>query len=418
MYLEFHVGRRLAFLRMKAKISQDSLSEKLYLYRSEISKIEHGKRKISKSIANSLEKIFFLDASFFLTEEIDEKLVEIIEKFSHLIFIGRLDEAKKLVHLLSRPIKCFQQEVEVKILLSAYYYKTHLYSSAIVFEEEFLNSVLNGIQVKNFSLDLQKYHYLYLSGKYLYQANYEELVKNYITFLPTVSNEKEKLSIELNLVYAYVLLNKTETAFLQIQTVIYQLKQLNDVHLLAQGYSYLYLVYKRLNLIESALATLDILEDFSLEHKLYERLAMTYQNKGMIYSELYDYRKSLIYHKKSLDFVKSHHRQGLLLISIIKNHLLLEEIYEAKSYLAFTKNIEFTEDEKMTITFFKGQIAYYDGSEMPYNEFVAQSIDYFQKNNSTRELAYIYDYLRKIYAQNKNFEKAYYYYFKKDGLIK
>ncbi|MCL1950694.1 MAG: tetratricopeptide repeat protein, partial [Turicibacter sp.] len=231
-----------------------------------------------------------------------------------------------------------------------------------------------------------------------------------------VADETQRLAVELTLAYFLLQQNKLNDGYLQLIQTKKSLASLHEPALLAECLSYEFLLFSRLNLHSNALDTLDTLEIIATKNNLSMRLAMAFQNKGRIYSQLQEYEKAIEYHKKGLELVKGSIRYGPLLISLISCHLQLKNLVEARAYLAFTNEHPFSEKEEVALINLRAQLALYLGDFHLHQKYLDTAIEYYSTNNHQRDLAYIYGYLADYHTEKEDYKMATFFYKKEREL--
>ncbi|MCL1948297.1 MAG: helix-turn-helix domain-containing protein [Turicibacter sp.] len=412
--MDFYAGKRVALLRSKLRLTQEELSDVLGIERSEVSRIENAKRPITKEISKKLGKVFNVNPEYFEVIEKDEMLERILNQFRCLLLVGRANEATGLMLKISDQIFHFQQEIEVNFLLATYHFQLHEYGKGNKFVDEFIKPILKKNSFDTIQDEGLKFSY------YLYRIEYCAYSRDSVggnevcdQLLPCLQDKRQRLSIQLRKNNFLTRAKKYDIAFKHIQAVLPDIEKLQDEVLLARGYLFEGIIYNHLNLHESALKSFDKVESLANEWDFKEQKAMAYQNKGFIYSKMGAYRNALLFNKKAMDLMRDKSRQGPILLSIIKNHLLLKELLDAKLYLSFTEGIEFTENEKMVLLSYRAQLALYAGDLKSHEEMINKAMDYFNNHHNSRALNYVFHFLADYHAEMKNYKKSVEYYRKR-----
>ena len=416
IHLTLYSGKKLAILRQNLKLSQNQLANHLHISRSYLSNLETTNNLLSESMVLTLSNFFNISPKFFENSREDPYISQYFTLFSNKLFKNDLEDLNDLIKILEAPIYNLNQEFNVNLLLASYYFKIHDYPKALAMRDKFLNYLFEDLDIDKLSNDSKKFYYFYLIEMNVYLSQFNEGFEASQQLNKLLTDKTEVIALRLTQVYLQYKDNHFETAFLSIQELMTSLKTMENDSLLAEGYTYLSTICISFKLYNYAIESLEELELCANRNNFIERKAMSYQQRGYIYSKLKDYSNALIYHKKALELMENSHRKIPLIISIITNNICLKNYNEAKLYLACANDYPLSQYEKMILLAYKGELALYEGNIKFHKKYYEESLAYFLKHKYIHNLSYVFGYLANYYYQKNKYKKAAEFYKRKENL--
>ena len=409
--MKFDIGSRIAYERKKAGFTQAQLANKIYLSRANLSRFEKNQSIPSEDTIQNISKTLSISIECFKDNPQNKEIINMIQQiYIHCISDISAPLPNSELKSLEKTISCFTQEISVRFLLAAYYYKQYQFEKADMISDSSIASFLNLNIIQNLPSEIRKYYYLYIAEKNYVIGNFKQSLVYFELLILETSNEHEKNFLILKTIDISFKQAFYGKAFTDVSTFIENLKNSNESILLAKAYIILSAVMINLQLFNEALDVLKKVEMLIEKYDIKDKKIAVFQQRGRIYSRQGLHEKALFCFEEASLFITNPQTRFLIYNSIISTLIILFRINEAKEKLSLIKSFTLGERERMIVLSYEGQIALYEGDEKTHWKYQDKAIQYFKANNCYKNLNYIYTFLGNYYfSQNKYKESANYY---------
>lgn len=411
-----HIGKRIAYLRKTAKLTQKELAASLNVSPSHLGNLENGRFAITEELVSSLSKQFHTQTCYLLECEMQKDQIQHIELIFSSLLDNQLEKSKALLDEIAYPNPSLEYEVSSRLLYAVYYFKNREFEKAVKIKNSYLSIYFTENELTGLSLRLQKCYDLYLSELYFFESNFPESYSHCERLLDSVTNNKQKVIVLLFLAKIAIMHRYYGKALIHTDIAISMIQDSGEFELLADAYVRLSAIYLHLNLYDESLEIIDKLEKISERFSLIEFKAHAYQHKGYIYSETNRYQEALSCYGNAYNLVSSSEKQVKVIISLIFCYIKMKELSIAKHYILLAREKTLSEYERMIILSYEGEIYLYEDKEQCHWKCQKESYAYFKKHRYYIHLEYIYDYLAKYYYEKRQYKKSATYFVKKENL--
>jgi len=412
----FGINKRIVYARLSLGISQRVLSDFLDKSRSYVAQLETDDSKMTPEVAQELADVFQkIPQKYFYVLEHSPELEANLEMFFQDLLIGNVKEVPELLKS-SYPIVSVEQEVSLKILQATYYFKNRKSEIASQIEAQFLNLFFGKQKIEDFPLYIQKYYYLLAYEKH-FHANLINSSRSDLECLnKLLENKNEKGALQLKLATLSHRNKLYGKARREIEEAIKLIEDTRYPHLLARSLMLSSVLNTQLYLYEEAKVHLDKLLILAENPELSNFLPIAYQHKGFVLSQRKQFKKAIEQLLLAYSFNPKDSIKIKIIISIIHNQIKIRGFQSAKSYIDKGKELSLSDYEHMILKSYEYQIYLYEGESKKHSSLLKKVLNYFEANQHTEDLSYIYDYLGRYYNEQKSYQKACHYYRKREEL--
>jgi len=414
--MTFNIGKRVTFLRkINNQKTQRQLSKEIHLSQTHIANLETGRYPFSKELIQNLSMIFDVPQCYFEPREKNCKFDDLLESAFEILLSANTTES--LAELFSAETYDFEinQEVAFRLLQTVYYYKNNRfdnYNNNLSFISTFID---DDDSIQN-NPNISKYYFLYA-----YQLNFHknklDKCYHYCKLLfESVENEYLKgriLIIMAQTLYRNKLVNE---ALISINKAIKFIEKFDKGLLLLGAYVTLSSGLIHFKNYDEALQTLQKIEDINKEHCDEDIFSILLQHRGVIFKRRKEYLKAIENYEKAYRIAKNTHNQVRILISLIICHLKVKNMDNVTKCLEILRKKQLRTHEKMVLLSLECELHLHNNNLDDCTDQLKIVLKYFEKNNCTTDLKYIYSYLATYYSEQKMYKQATKYFIKKEQL--
>jgi len=409
--------KRLLLLRKQRGLTQLEMGNLLNMSKQKVGHLETGTRKPTREDIVAFEEEFNLSSQFFEEIEIDTGISIYLEQMLNHFLNKDIQKLEELPSFLSRkPIYHVRQEFQAKLLWAIHSYRTRVYDVALDLEATFLNVYLESHAFKDYSQFERQLYHLYHIEKFNYLGEYRFGEKSCSELKVLLRDERHLIVSELKEIFFQINQDEFAEAFENLLLLKDKIEQLNDENLLSDFLFYQALCLSHLKLYVKAFNILTELEVMSQRSGDIKRLAIVYQNKGMLYNRRGVYELGLFFQQKAYDLLSESPQKGRLIRTLIYTAIALKRIELAKFYIKEAEKYILEEDDRISILGYKSEIALYEGDLSTHESYLDRALVYFQQNNDIKSLRYIYRYLARYYAEQRKYKQSSEYFMKMEEL--
>jgi len=413
--VELHLGRRVAFLRRRKGISQEVLSQAIYLSVSHLSNIEKGRYSLNIDNATEIAKYFNVPIEF-LTKNIPNKNFDLqLEQIYEQISRGELDNLSEFFEDKVFAIS-LRQELLFNLLRAAYYSAIGKYHKAKLISEIYDFMLFEDINFENEDLLIRKHYYLYRYEVSYFAKEWDKCWEycKLLFELDELRNLRGVFSFKLS----QLLLKKGEygKGLLQVHQTLELLEKIEDTKLLSKTIIVQSGIYIHLGLYNEVFELFDRMSEISEDKLVPEYKMIEYQHRGFICKQSNQYEEAANWYNKSLQLAEKPKYVFAILTNLIQSEMKNLNFVLAKQYIQEARIQILSVHEEMVLDSFIAEIALYEGDKKMHNKFLKKVLIYFEEKNLTKDLAYIYTYLASYYASQGASKKAIYYYQLKESV--
>jgi len=407
-------GARIAYLRKQLKLRQEDVAKKVSVGRTFIVDLEAGKKAIAKELIPSLASALKVTKRYLQSAEGNEKISNNLEKVYHSLLDERFEKVLAFEQLQSS-IDNLQQEMSARLLLATAYYLGRDKENAEKLEKDYLDFFLARIKVEDSPAHFQKFYYLYLYQKSLFEGDFNQSL-NACDILMGISSDAEKNIFWLKKVDLYIKQGDYSTAFGILEKAFSLIGKESESPLLAKAFIYQSAIYAHLKMYDFCLENLDTLEKNIEKNGLSEHRIVLAHQRGYIYSQKNHRDKAFSYYEEALNYPTTPERKFVLSVSLITLAIKMADTDKAKEHLANTRQLNLTEYEKMVLSSCEAEIFLCEKDEEAFLKMKKTVLKYFETNRCIRDLVHNYSVLSTYYLERNQIKKALYYLQKKEDL--
>jgi len=414
--MTFNIGKRVTFLRkINNQKTQLQLSKEIYLSQTHIANLETGRYPFSKELIQNLSMIFDVPQCYFEPKEKNCKFDESLENSFEMLLSPNTSES--FTELFSIETYDFEinQEVAFRLLQTVYYYKNNRFDNCnnnLSFISTFIDDETS---IKN-NPTILKYYLLYAYHLNFHKNNLEQCYQYCKLLFEVVENEHLRgriLILMVQTLYRNKLINE---ALISINEAIKFIEKFDEGLLLSGAYVTLSSVLIHFKNYDEALRILTKIEDINKKYCDEDIFSILLQHRGVIFKRRKEYLKAIENYEKAYHVAKNTHNQGRILISLIICFLKVKNVNNATKYLEILRNKQLRVHEKMVLLSLECELHLYNNNLDEYTDQFKTVLNYFEKNNYTTDLIYIYSYLATYYSEKKMYKQATQYFIKKEKL--
>ena len=316
----FTITSRITFLRKEMNLSQEELSNKIYLSRTHIGNLETGRHSLTDSTIEKFCEVFNVPEIYFKSVERNDEFDLLLKKaFEDLLY----NKTEKLYELFEKKIYHLEinQEVAFKLLQAVYYFKKNDFEKANKISENFISVFVKNVNLIKDEIVLLKYYYLFC-----YEINFiENRLKDcyhYCKMISEITDDNYQkgriLVIQSQILFRNDFLNE---ALKSINETIDFIESFDKGFLLASANVALSSLLISFKFYDEALVTLKKLENINKRIENEDISSALLQHRGIIFERRKEYLKAIENYEKAYHIAKNHHNQIEFLISLIICHL-------------------------------------------------------------------------------------------------
>ncbi|MCL1950679.1 MAG: helix-turn-helix transcriptional regulator [Turicibacter sp.] len=411
------VAERIKLIRKQNKLTQKQLADYLNVSKTTVGHWENGRRRLQEGDVEAFSKVLNLNPNYLINPIENEKVSECLNGGLEYYLRNELICLKNTVTTLEKtPLYHIEQEFYTKLFLVTCHYRTGEYEKAIELESSFLNFYYEA-EVKKESSDFETCLKLcYLIEKFNYEGKYSSGEKMSVELSSLLKDKKQILINKIRTISFIMKQQRYEDGYEKLFHLKGRVEEFNDEKISCDFGIYWAISHRRLNLHKKAISIFSEIEKIALSNDDKELLLLIYQNKGVMSSQLGNYEEALSYHIKAYEMAVSSKSRGGTLRSLIVTSLRLNQFDEADKYISQSDSFPLIKEDKMAIQSYKAELALYKGDKFSSEYYLSDSYDYFVSKKDIRMLKYIYNFLAKYHARQKNFKNATEYFMKLEEL--
>jgi len=406
--LSFELKNRIIYLRKEHDFSQQALADFSGLSRSVVAKLETGEKQIDDEIAPLLAAAFKVSAVYFEELSYSKKAGTLLEKIFDALLIGEMEQARHLIDKVKHRLS-LEQERCLKYLEASYYFKM----GEIQLANGLMDNYFSLFSTKEATPDCQrdsiKYQLLFE-----YETNFQnrklvncrDICLNLLKHL-TVSYQKG--SVYILMARVAFLAGNYPKANLKISKAKNFLEDNPPTKLFAQYQITFAAILGGLKLFEEAKKVQNDLLEFAEEHELPGFAAMVYQHRGYQKTLDLNYKEAIHDFKIAYARIETKTKKIQILFSLIHAHVKLHEFATAIGYIAEARMLDMGVYQEMILSSYEAELLLYQRNFRRHKTLLKKVLKYFEENNLTKDLRYVYSYLADYYA-DKNPKEAVQYY--------
>lgn len=410
--MKFHHGRRLAYLRYKAGLTQQDLTKKMPLSRSYISMLETGADPMGEEWGERFSQFYSVPKSYLLEDLPVPGGDEYLEAVFSILFTRHLDqEVEGLADFIAQPLS-LKQELGAHLLLAVDCYLKNKLDDAVDLEKGLIAQYLEDLNSNSLPGNLKKYWVFYHYTLENIKQNNEAAEKMLLAISEFTLNDTERFSLFDKLQSHYHKQNKFSKALAMGANSLELAKKLDDPlrQLASLGMSAVTHIYlkeyeqARVNLR----ACLDLAECHDLPHHKWGLLA----NTAYIYrmEKKYDLALELLEEALKKEYFPEHWyeiKSQQVLMRAFLCHLELKDTVKMQETLIRAHRFSVPIHEKYHMMAAQALIYLFQGEEKQHWKLQRRAIRFFEKDGtieSRKKLSWIYETLAAYYFENKKYK--------------
>ena len=171
-----YIGKRLVFLRKRARLTQEEVSKRLHISRSHLGNLEKGVHEVKDYLIQDFTKLYGVSSSYLSIQPDCEKLRIQIKRGYHSLLQDDKENFIK-INVLTETIDSPTQEMEIQLLKAIYAYQKREISEAEKIEKDYLSVFLPSFDLNKCSPDLKKIYLFYAFQKKFTMEKLKKVMK-------------------------------------------------------------------------------------------------------------------------------------------------------------------------------------------------------------------------------------------------
>jgi len=410
--VNFHYGRRLAFLRNQAEMTQIDVAKKLHISRSYLASLESGFSVLTNDWAQTLAEFYNVDPNYLIPHTPNPKIDLYLEEAFSILFSQYTNETLDTFENLIDVPKSLEQELGWYLLLAVERYTQNELKEVALIKKNFLCLYLDGNSTTNLSKTLQKYVLLFQYTEAMILRQHELCEHILDKFLLFDLNATELFFLSNKLHFHYYKQRKFTSAFEAGSNAMKSSKNLKEpiyrlLSLCMHATTHLYLkeFSKATVLNEDAIG---IAKHNNLPHQLWGMLI----NRAFLYQKRKDFEKAIATYTDALNPdkipIRNYHSVSLLLLQrLFGCYLLINDLENMETTLEQMKYHPCPEFEEHWFLAAEAFICLYQGDQKNHWKKQRKAIKFFKKSQAieyVQQLEWIYGTIADYYHRHGKFK--------------
>jgi len=413
--MEFHIGRRIAFLRRNKKENQEKIANIVGISRSHYSSLELGKRSWQKEFEEPLSKYFSVTSNYFKVQEKSDFVKRKINNLFILLLKDDLLNAKKIIESFEDPIINMEQEFEFNLLAGTFYIRINDFTKLSNLIDAYFFVFSPDDIANQLSQNVQNYFHLYRANFSAWKKNSFNQLYNWEILVKKLEGSALEKYAKLHLITALSENEKYGSALLEASNLlpkVFEEASLFSMQVLIRISG----ININLSQYQDSLDTLNKIEALLEKNYIAEYKGIMLQHQGYILFVMNNYEEAISTYNSSLELLEDKSRIITVLFSMIDCCVAIKDWKNMKKYLNQLKNYPVSFHQIMVINALEGEVFLHEGNFKNGKKLIKMALNYFKENNLKSNQYHLLGQLGNYYHETGDFKNSANYYNQKEML--